>query len=155
MYCIRLRRLEQLVLALLILTLIMLLVGCDQLGDWLGSQRATRVEVTNNGEFPVEAVFFLDDEQDIPGELLEEIGERIELTIEPGETVPFTRDCDDLQAIVLDAADLRVVGAVGPETSSDVLRDGTDFNCRDTITFTFEHSDVLVDFDVVTGRETN
>jgi hypothetical protein len=41
-----------------------------------------------------------------------------------------------------------VVGEIGPETDTGVLRDGDDFGCGDRITFTFDHSAVIVDFDV-------
>ncbi|MBX3394703.1 MAG: hypothetical protein KF841_05005 [Phycisphaerae bacterium] len=155
MSIIRIRRMEMLGVAFLSASLlIMTCTGCDELEALLGRllDRGTRVEVTNNGDYPVDAVFYISGEQNIPRALLVELGERIAITIEPGQTMPFVRDCDDLQAIVLDDADLRVIGAIGPETSSEVLRDGTDFGCRDTILFTFDHSAVLVDFDVTTGR---
>lgn len=154
----RIKRMEMLGVAMLSAALLMIIcTGCDELEALLGRflDRNTRVEVTNNGEYPVDAVFYISDEQNIPRALLVEIGERIAVTIEPGQTVPIVRNCDDLQAIVLDDADLRVIGSIGPETNSEVLRDGTDFGCRETILFTFDHSDILVDFDVTTGRVPN
>ncbi|MCH7884473.1 MAG: hypothetical protein IIC01_04415, partial [Planctomycetes bacterium] len=48
-----------------------------------------------------------------------------------------------------DDADLLILGDIGPEANSDVLRDGDDFSCGDTIVFTFDHSGILVDFDVI------
>lgn len=158
MYGNRIRHIEAAGMAAILLALLLLLcTGCNELEAILGRfiDRSTRVEVTNNGDYPVDAVFFISDEQDIPRALLTETGERVEISIEPGQTVPIVRDCDDLQAIVLDDADLRVIGSVGPETNSEVLRDGTDFGCRDTVTFTFDHTNAIVDFDVVTGRTSN
>ena len=39
--------------------------------------------------------------------------------------------------------------------SIDVLRDGDDFRCGDTFVFTFDHSLVLVDFDVSVSVQGN
>jgi len=46
---------------------------------------------------------------------------------------------------------LLIIGGLGPETNSDVLRDNTDFSCSDTIVFTFDHTDALLDFDVTSS----
>ena len=73
--------------------------------------------------------------------------------IGPGEMYTFSRPCDDLQAIVIHDADLGVVGDV--DDSSDVLVDGTDFNCGDTITFTFSHADVVLPIDLDIGVDVN
>ena len=99
-------------------------------------------------DFPVEVTVFIDNEQDLPEDVLTQVGTEIQFTVAAGEIVTFSRDCDDLQVIIIDDADLRVVGGVGPEAQSDVLRDGDDFSCGDTITFTFDHSAVIIDFDV-------
>jgi hypothetical protein len=40
---------------------------------------------------------------------------------------------------MIDDADLQIVGGIGPETDTRVYRDGDDFNCGDSITFTFDH----------------
>ncbi len=127
--------------------------GCDainSIGD-LFDPPTTRVELRNNGDFAVNAVLYISDEQDIPRELLTEVGERIEVTIDPAETLMLSRDCDELQAIVVDEADLQVIGAVGPEADSEVLRDGDDFSCRDVIEFRFDHTSLILDFDVETN----
>jgi len=52
----------------------------------------------------------------------------------------FSKDCDNLQAIIISDADLEVVG----EEDTGTLRDGDDFGCGDTIIFTFD----LIDFDI-------
>lgn len=121
--------------------------GCDAALNVL-QPNTTTVLLANNSDFNVQATVIIDDDQNIPRELLEEIGETITYDLSPGETASLRRECDDLQAVVIDDADLDVVGAIGPSTSSDVLRDGDDFGCGDTITFTFDHSAVLVDFDI-------
>jgi len=72
----------------------------------------------------------------------------LNFVIPPGGTRTFIRSCDDLQAIVLDDADLLILAGIGPETNTDVLRDGDDFRCGDLIEFTFSHSGAVFDFDV-------
>lgn len=136
--------------------LVVTAAGCDALRafiDFLPTQE-TRVELVNNGDFPVEVELYYDEEQDIPESLLTtDAGTRLTYTIEPGQSTTFSRNCDELQAIVISDADLQIIGSVGPEATSDVLRDGDDFGCGDTIVFTFDHSDVLVDFDVTPSVE--
>ncbi len=132
------------------LALLIPLTGCPGLIDLLNPARTT-VRVVNNGDFDVDVVIYYDEDQNVLEDLIDDVGTRVEFTIAPGGVQEFSRDCDDLQAIKVVDADLRVVGQVGPETSSGVVRDGDDFGCRDTITFTFDHSAVLVDFDVSTA----
>ncbi|MGE0480439.1 MAG: hypothetical protein AB7Q17_08200 [Phycisphaerae bacterium] len=121
--------------------------GCGLLLDVVNPP-ITTVRLVNNSDFDVRVVLFYDDEQDAPRDLLTEFGVRMELTLAPGETASFTRDCTELQALVIDNAELRIIGQVGPEADTEVLRDGREFDCRDVITFTFDHSPLLVDFDV-------
>ncbi len=66
----------------------------------------------------------------------------------PGQQASFTRSCDELRALVLDDADLQIIGGLGPETSSDVLRIDDEYECGDEIIFTFTHSALMLDFDV-------
>lgn len=131
--------------------------GCDalqQIIDVIGGTSMTTVELRNDGEFPVEVILFYDDDQETLDGVIQETGTQRDIVVAAGTTESFSRPCDDLQAIIIDDADLRVIGQVGPETSSDLLRDGDDFGCGDTIVFTFTHSALLVDFDVaVTVQE--
>lgn len=123
------------------------LTGCEALLGFL-LPTTTRVQLINNGDFPVEVTLYISDEQDIPESLLTELGDELVFTIGPGETTSFARDCDALQAIIIDDADLQLIGEVGPEADTGVLRDGDDFGCGDAIVFTFDHSAVIVDFDI-------
>ena len=126
----------------------MAVMGCDGAGSLFGSSTVT-VQLVNNSDHTVTVTIFIADQQDIPEFGLTSLGDRIERTVQAGATDSFTRDCDDLQAIIVDNADLEVPGGLlKPDTSSQVLRDGTDFSCGDSITFTFDHSALLVDFDV-------
>ena len=80
---------------------------------------------------------------------MEEVGEELNLSVPAGSTVSFTRDCDDLQAIMIADADLLVVGnLISPEADTDVLRDGSDFSCGDTLTFTFTHPDIPISLNI-------
>ncbi len=124
-----------------------LVPGCDSLIG-LVAPNTTSVRLVNNGDFAIEVVLYIDDRQEIPRALLTELGTRMAFRIAPGERTTFSRDCDDLQAVVIDDADLQVIGQVGPEADTGVLRDGDDFRCGDTVVFTFDHSLLLVDFDV-------
>ncbi len=127
-----------------------LCVGCGLLGllaDQIQPKTVT-VRLVNDGDYAVEVELFIADNQDLPEDVLTEIGTELNFTIPAGESAVFSRRCDDLQAIVIDKATLMVIGGNGPDASSDVLRDGTDFGCGETIVFTFEHSDVILDFHV-------
>ncbi len=128
------------------------LAGCDALVGFLRPNK-TSVVLVNSSDFDVEVVLFYDDDQNILELLLTEIGEEMTLTLGPGEQSTFSRDCDDLQAIIIEDADLLLIGQIGPEVKTDVLRDGDEFGCGDTITFTFDHSDALFDFSITVEIE--
>ncbi len=134
------------------LMLVVLLLSSWSCEALLGILSPTLVAVAlvNDSDYPVDVTLFIDDEQLMPGFLLTETGTELEFTVQPGETTTFTRDCDDLQAIVIEDADLRMVGGLGPEANTDVLRDGDDFGCGDVIVFTFSHSITIFDFDITT-----
>jgi len=128
---------------------VLVVLGCDLLVGFLPATRTT-VRLVNLSDFRVEVTIFIDEEQDLPEEALTQVGTEIQFTIAAGETVTFSRDCGELQVIIVDDADLRIIGGIGPEAQSDVLRDGDDYGCGDTIIFTFDHSAAIVDFDVST-----
>lgn len=130
-----------------VVLLLAITTGCDVINDIIRPSTVT-VRSVNNGDFEVRARFFIGDDQNALEAVLTELGTERNRTIPAGQTDTFVEDCDDLQAIILEKAELRVIGAVGPETDTDVLRDGDDFGCGDIIVLTFDHSDLLVDFDV-------
>ncbi len=114
------------------------------------------VTLINESAGSVDVELFLSDKQDIPRALLLEVdkdlvdrlGERVDVRLSPGGRSSFFRSCDDLQAIVVGDADLNLLGGLGPDASSDVLRDGDDFGCGDEIRFIFRGGSNLLDFDV-------
>ncbi|MCH8150170.1 MAG: hypothetical protein IH987_19695 [Planctomycetes bacterium] len=129
--------------------------GCAALPFLLFSD-TVRVTLINETGSSVDVELFLSDEQNIPRLLLLEVdkdfvdrlGERVDMLILPGGRLSFFRSCDDLQAIVVGDADLNVLGGLGPDASSDVIRDGSDFGCGDEIQFIFHDGGNLLDFDV-------
>lgn len=107
--------------------------GCDALIGILEPQSVT-VTLVNRAAFRVEVDLYYSEEDDIPESLLTTLGERLQFDLEPGEQVAFARDCEDLRAIIIDNAELQIIG--GDEASTGVLRDGDEFDCGDRITFT-------------------
>ena len=137
------------------LFLLFVLSGCDAVDvvvDLL-DPATVRVTLINNGQFDVEGTLFYDDEQDLPQFVLTEVGRQLDFTVSAGDSFTFERSCDDLQTIIIEDADLLVAPGVSPETSTGVLRDGDDFSCGDSIVFTFDHSEILVDFNVTESIE--
>ena len=99
--------------------------------------RTDTVNLVNEAEHPVVVTLFYDDNQNIPEDLLEEIGTERQFTVQPGARAIFSDDCESLQAIFIQRADLSIVGTIGPSASTRVYRDGSDFGCGDTLIFTF------------------
>ncbi len=124
-----------------------LALGCDSVGSLL-SARTTSVVLFNNGDYPIEVELFFDEDQNVIEDLIDDVGSKQVYTIQPGQSARFSRDCDELQALQIRRAKLQVIGVIGPETSSRIQRDGTNFNCGDQIEVTFDHSAVLIDFNV-------
>jgi len=126
------------------------LSGCDALLailDQLNPQPTTiSVVFDNTSEFAVGVGFYNSPEQDLPRELLTnpDLADTNETTFTVGanDSVQFALDCENAQAMSVDDADLLVVAGAGPEADSDILRENTDFECGDTITFTFVSDDI-------------
>lgn len=121
--------------------------GC---GILLGALQPSEVVVAlvNDGDYPVEGELCYSDEDDTVEELLEEFGTKRVFALAAGEESEFSLDCEELRAIILSKADLQLIGEVGPSTGTDVIRDGVNFECGDRIEFRFDHSDLILDFDV-------
>ncbi len=131
--------------------LLTLTTGCDALTALLVAPPTTVTVafVNTSADFGVEVDFYYSDQDDIPRDLLiaVEDGERI-FSIPAGETVSFPLLCTAAQAMIVDDSDLLILGGLGPEDDTDVLYDGDDFSCGDTITFTFSHTAAITDFAV-------
>ncbi len=113
--------------------------GC---GNLLPDQTTVLLVNTNdpgdvNENFNVEVTLYYADDQLILEDVLTTLGQQRTFTLAPGTSQTFSVDCENLQAIIIDQAELRVLGDIGPTQSSGVLRDGDDFQCGDTLVFTF------------------
>jgi len=135
--------------SLLSCSIVCLVAGCDALVFLLPS--TVTVRLVNNGDFSVDGELYYDDDQDTIDTLLREVGTRVDFDVAAGETYTFARRCEDLQAIFIDDADLRVIVGISPDDDTEVLRDGTGFSCGDTITYTFDHSELIIDFRISTS----
>lgn len=122
------------------------LAGCPLVGG-----NTTTVVLDNQATFPVDVVMYIGGDQNVLRDILTAVGEEITVTVAPGATRTIRRDCDDLQAVVIDNAKLQVIGGIGPEEDTQVLRDGSDFGCGDTIRFTFTDSALFTNLDISTS----
>lgn len=113
--------------------------GCEALVGLVTTSTVTVTLQNDSDQFPVAATIFYDDEEDTLKLLVIEFGESQDFSVPAGESRSMTRSCDDLRGLVLEDADLLIVSGLGPETDSDLLRIGSDFECGDEVVFTFSH----------------
>jgi hypothetical protein len=118
------------------------LVGCDSLTNLLNPTQVT-VRLVNNTDFTVTVQLRLSGDQNVLESLLTTLGEESSVTLTAGQSSTIVRSCDDLQAIMVERADVNYIIGIGPNQQSDVYRDGTDFDCGDTIVFTFTQPNLL------------
>ena len=124
-----------------------LVAGCNALLGFLSPNTLTIVLVNQSPSFRVDGTLVYA-EDDLPRELLDQLGSKVDFDLGPGETQRLSRDCGSVHSIRVLDADLRVIAGVSPGTSSDVRSNGDDYNCGDQIIFTFSHSAALIDFRV-------
>lgn len=115
--------------------------GCPSL------QPDTSAELVNNTSGNVRVRIFYSSEQDVPEDLLETLGDSTEIDLAAGETRVFSRDCDALQALLVHG-ELDLIGNLGPEESTRVYRDGSDFGCGDRLVFRFTQDLLGTDLDI-------
>lgn len=140
---------RNLIIATLAITLVPLF-GCGALFNLL-QPNTTEVRLVNDGDHTVDVTLYYGDDQETIEAVLTETGTKLEYNIEAGQSVSFNRNCGELQAIIIENAALDIIGEIGPEADTEVLRDGTDFNCGDRIVFTFTHSAAIIDFEINTA----
>ena len=127
------------------------IAGCDSLLAIVGSNTVT-VRLVNTTAYPVDVEVFISDDDDVRAALITELGEKIQRTVPAGMTSSFSRTCEELQAIIIDDANLQLILGWGPDAHSSLLLDGEHFHCGDTITFTFTYSELTMDFDIDMDR---
>jgi hypothetical protein len=106
------------------------------------------VKLINDGAYPVEVELRISGNQYELQGVLEEFGDELNYTVDPGETVTFSESCDDLQAIMIANAELSLAGDLGPSNKTGILRDGGEFGCGDTIIYTFDHPAVPTSLEI-------
>lgn len=122
--------------------------GAGALGSLMNVQL-----VNTSPDFPVDVTLFFHPDDDVLEGVLtsgELDSEQVDTTVPPAQTVSLApQSCDDLQAVIIENADLQLFGSIGPSDDTPVFRgDGEDFNCGDTLVFTFSHADVTIPTDL-------
>ena len=122
--------------------------SCSDLTDLFGP--ATAVTLVNNADDDVRVTIAYSSNGDISESDLRNSGTEIEITIPNGESRSFRRNCVAMRAVMVESAQLELIGDFGPTASSNVIRQaqGTPtFVCPGFLTFTFD-SDNAFDLDV-------
>lgn len=130
------------------------LTGCSFLLDLLPTSQV-QVEFVNDTDFSVTVQAFYNEDDDALELVLEETGTEVNQTIPAGETRSFTRNCADLGAIYIERAELNVVGSIGPEDGTGVQRQGSNFDCGETLRFTFTGNALDLNISVSSVATTN
>ena len=119
--------------------------GCSAFNGLFDPTSVT-IQLVNNGSHEVRAIVYTSGDEKVFKTILTTLGTRREFAIPAGQSATLTTDCDDLRAIIIDKAELQSIGTPSDETN--VLRDGDDFDCGNTIVFTFDHSLNVFDFNI-------
>lgn len=136
---------------------VLAMAGCDALSLFLPN--TVTVSLVNNSTLPVDGQLFYDSDEsaldllnDVNGldNFIREFGDEVQFNLAAGETMTFTRSCNDLQAIFIDDANVRIAGIVTSDDSTDPIREGQDFVCGSTITYTFESNDLGLGLSIIT-----
>lgn len=122
--------------------------NCADLADFFGP--VTVVTLVNNADDDVRVVISYADDPSISESDLRDSGTEIEITVPDGESRSFRRNCLVMRAVMVETAQLELIGGFGPTASSDVIRQGQgspSLVCPGLLTFTFD-SDNAFDLDV-------
>jgi hypothetical protein len=141
------RRMAVATLATLTTFLVAVEAGC------LAPPPQTTVNLVNKTNHRVDVQLFYHENQYLTEGLIESDGVEMVVPVLAGNTYTFSRNCEDLQAIFIKDADLRVVGAIGPEASTRVYREPGDFGCGDTLTFTFTQNALATSLEISFGQQ--
>jgi hypothetical protein len=123
--------------------------GCEAVQFVLLDNRVS-LTLVNNGDYPIEVDLRVSSEENQLEAILLEFGTNYLVTLPARDSVTIitAEDCDEVGSVIIDVASLDVLGDIGPELDTGVFRRGDHFDCGDEIVFTFDHSDLLIDFDV-------
>lgn len=121
------------------------MAGCSAFNGLFDPTSVT-IQLVNNGSHEVRAIVYTSGDENVLKAILTTLGTRREFAIPAGQSATLVADCDDLRAIIIDKAELQSIGTPSDET--DVLREGDDYDCGNTIVFTFDHSLNVFDFNI-------
>lgn len=128
---------------ILLVPVLCLLMGVNCLPE-----QQTTVTLRNNTNFPLDVELYYHHEQEVTEFLIDETGTRMTFSIPAGGTESFARPCEDLQAIYIKDAKMRLLGGIGPTASTRIYREPGDFGCGDTLTFTFTQNAIGTSLDI-------
>jgi hypothetical protein len=130
--------------------LILTLAGCGFGLDIFLPSTVTITFVNEFTDLSIEGTVVFDNREAFIKEDLVGFGEERSFSVDGGQSLSLTPlSCGEVESLVLDRAELLVVGNVGPSTDSEILRIGEDFDCGDEIVFTFTGS--ILDLNVSTA----
>jgi hypothetical protein len=125
----------------------LLTCGCEALVDFLRPDNFTVIFVNESPDHDVDLTLASAEDEDTPEDLIELLGDERSYSVGPEASITRQFSCDSVGALMVENAELQSP-ILQPDTQSEVLRRGEDFECGGTIVFTFTHSAALVDFDV-------
>ena len=130
--------------------LILTIAGCGFGLDIFLPSTVTITFVNGIADFEIEGTVVFDNRQAFIKEDLVGFGEERSFVIDGGGSISLAPlNCSDVESLVLDRAELLVIGDIGPSTDSEILRIGEDFDCGNEIVFTFTGS--ILDLVVTTA----
>jgi len=122
--------------------------SCADLADFFGP--GTVVTLVNNADDDVRVTIAYSSNSTISESDLRDSGTEIEITVPDGESRSFRRNCVSMGAVMVESAQLELIGEFGPVADSEVIRQGQGspaLLCPGILTFTFD-SDNAFDLDV-------
>jgi len=127
------------------------LVSCDSLPGILDLflPTTTSVRLVNDTGFTVEGTLYFSDQQDMPEIMLTNdlLATELDFALSAGaDRVILAESCEELQAIIIDDAEVLLFPGISPDAGTDVLRDSDEFVCGNEIVFTFT---MAPNFDII------
>lgn len=133
--------------------LIISLAGCGNVLNALGIQTLT-ITLFNATDFPVDGSLYTNKHEEFSVGDITLTGDERTFDLDPNESVSFSDlSCDDVQAMQITDANLRIALGISPSASTDTLFDGDDFHCGEKLMFTFTQQGLLDDFEIVLTRQ--
>lgn len=128
----------------------LVMAGCELALDIILPTTVTITMVNTIDGFNIEGTIVYDNREALLKEDLVALGVDRVFNVAGGSSFSFAPlDCDDVESLVLDRAELQVIGDIGPSTDSEILRMGEEFECGDEIVFTFTGN--ILDLNVSTS----